>query len=142
MSLGINTKASKEPLVSSRGRLQMPIEKPIFITGLGRSGTTLIHTMLSTHPQVNWLSLLSGKFPGRPYLNRWLMSGIDVPILNIYLRRRFVRLENYAFWDFYFAGFSKPNRDLVASDVSLRTKRALRTAASELLTAKRRRLLL
>ena len=141
MSLGINTKASKEPLVSSRGRYQMPIEKPIFITGLGRSGTTLIHTMLSTHPQVNWLSLLCGKFPGRPYLNRWLMSGIDVPILNIYLRRRFVPLENYAFWDFYFAGFSKPNRDLVASDVSLRTKRALRTVASELLTAKRRRLL-
>ena len=46
------------------------------------------------------------------------MSGIDVPILNIYLRRRSVPLENYAFWDFYFAGFSKPNRDLVASDVS------------------------
>src|SRR6266496_4370372 len=141
MSLGINTKPSREPVVPRRGRYQMPIEKPIFITGLGRSGTTLIHTMLSTHPQVNWLSLLCGKFPGRPYLNRWLMSGIDVPILNIYLRRRFVPLENYAFWDFYFAGFSKPNRDLVASDVSLRTKRALRTVASELLTAKRRRLL-
>src|SRR6266571_7125208 len=77
MSLGINTKSSEEPLVSSRGRYQMPIVKPIFITGLGRSGTTLIHTMLSTHPQVNWLSLLCGKFPGRPYLNRWLMSAID-----------------------------------------------------------------
>jgi omega-hydroxy-beta-dihydromenaquinone-9 sulfotransferase len=141
MSLGINTKPSGEPVVPSRGRHQMPIEKPIFITGLGRSGTTLIHTMLSTHPQVNWLSLLCAKFPGRPYLNRWLMSGIDVPILNIYLRRRFVPLENYAFWDFYFPGFSTPNRDLVSSDVSLRTKRALRTVASELLTAKRMRLL-
>ncbi len=141
MSLGIHTKASKEPLVSSRAAYQQPIDRPIFITGLGRSGTTLIHTMLSTHPQVTWLSLLCGKFPGRPYLNRWLMSSIDVPILNIYLKRRFVPLENYAFWDFYFAGFSTPNRDLVASDVSLRTKRALRTVASELLTAKRRRLL-
>ena len=120
----------------------MPIEKPIFITGLGRSGTTLIHTMLSTHSQVNWLSLLCGKFPGRPYLNRWLMSGIDVPILNIYLRRRFVPLENYAFWDFYFAGFSGPSRDLVASDVSERTRRTLRKAVSQLLTLKRRRLLI
>ena len=119
----------------------MPIVKPIFITGLGRSGTTLIHTMLSTHPHVSWLSLLCGKFPGRPYLNRWLMLAIDVPILNIYLKRRFVPLENYAFWDFYFAGFSHPNRDLVASDVSLRTRSALRRVTSDLLTVKRNRLL-
>ena len=120
----------------------MPIEKPIFITGLGRSGTTLIHTMLSIHPNVNWLSLLCGKFPGRPYLNRWLMSLIDVPILNIYLTHRFLPLENYAFWDFYFAGFSHPSRDLVASDVSVRASRSLRKVASELLTLKRNRLLI
>jgi Sulfotransferase family len=142
MSLGINTKPSKEPVVPSRARYQMPIEKPIFITGLGRSGTTLIHTMLSIHPHVNWLSLLCGKFPKRPYLNRWLMRAIDVPILNIYLRRRFVPLENYAFWDFYFAGFSGPSRDLVASDVSERTQRTLHRAVSQLLTLKRHRLLI
>ncbi len=142
MSLGIHTKASKEPLVSSRAAYQQPIDRPIFITGLGRSGTTLIHTMLSTHPQVTWLSLLCGKFPGRPYLNRWLMSLIDVPILNIYLKHRFLPLENYAFWDFYFAGFSHPSRDLVASDVSVRASRSLRKVASELLTLKRNRLLI
>jgi hypothetical protein len=142
MSLGIHTKASKGPLVASRAAYQQPIDRPIFITGLGRSGTTLIHTMLSTHPQVNWLSLLCGKFPGRPYLNRWLMWLIDVPILNIYLKRRFVPLENYAFWDFYFAGFSHPSRDLVASDVSVRASRSLRKVASELLTLKRNRLLI
>jgi hypothetical protein len=142
MSLGINTKPSKEPLVPSRASYQMPIEKPIFITGLGRSGTTLIHTMLSIHPNVNWLSLLCGKFPERPYLNRWLMSGIDVPMLNLYLKYRFVPLENYAFWDFYFAGFSKPSRDLVALDVSERTRRTLRKAVSQLLTLKRHRLLI
>jgi hypothetical protein len=141
MSLGINTKP-EEPLVPSRATYQMPIEKPIFITGLGRSGTTLIHTMLSTHPQVSWLSLLCGKFPGRPYLNRWLMSSIDVPILNIYLKHRFRPLENYAFWDFYFAGFSHPSRDLVASDVSERTRRTLRKAMGQLLTLKRHRLLI
>jgi hypothetical protein len=120
----------------------MSIQKPIFITGLGRSGTTLVHTMLSCHPDVNWLSLLCAKFPQRPYLNRWLMSAIDVPILKIYLRRRFVPLENYAFWDFYFAGFSRPSRDLVASDVSAHTRKALRRAMSPLLTRKRNRLLI
>ena len=142
MSLGIHTKASQEPLVSGRAAYQQPIDRPIFITGLGRSGTTLVHTMLSTHPQVTWLSLLCGKFPGRPYLNRWLMSLIDVPILNIYLRRRFVPLENYAFWNFYFAGFAGPSRDLVAGDVSERTRRTLSKAVSQLLTLKRHRLLI
>lgn len=142
MSLGINTKASKEPLVSGRPVYQQPIERPIFVTGLGRSGTTLIHTMLSTHPQVTWLSLLCAKFPGRPYLNRWLMSLIDVPILNIYLKRRFLPLENYPFWDSYFAGFSHPSRDLVASDVSVRTRELFRKVVRELLTRKRNRLLI
>jgi omega-hydroxy-beta-dihydromenaquinone-9 sulfotransferase len=120
----------------------MPIEKPILITGLGRSGTTLVHSMLSRHPDVNWLSLLCGKFPDRPYLNRWLMQAMDVPIVSIYLKRRFVPLENYAFWDFYFAGFSHPIRDLVASDVSLRTRSTLRRVISDLLTIKRNRLLI
>jgi hypothetical protein len=142
MSLGINTKPSKEPLISSRAADQQPIDRPIFITGLGRSGTTLIHMMLSNHPQVAWLSLLCGKFPGRPYLNRWLMSLIDVPILNIYLKHRFLPLENYAFWNFYFAGFGGPSRDLVASDVSVRTRNALRKVANDLLTRKRNRLLI
>jgi hypothetical protein len=141
MSLGINTKL-QEPLAPSRATYQTPIEKPIFITGLGRSGTTLIHTMLSNHPHVAWLSLLCGKFPGRPYLNRWLMSSIDVPILNIYLKRRFLPLENYAFWDSYFAGFSHPSRDLAASDVSECTRRTLRKAMGQLLTPKRHRLLI
>ena len=120
----------------------MPIVKPIFITGLGRSGTTLVHTMLSIHPQVTWLSLLCGKFPQRPYFNRWLMSAIDVPILNLYLKRRFVPLESYVFWDFYFAGFSHPSRDLVASDVSVRTRESFRKVVRELLTRKRNRLLI
>jgi hypothetical protein len=70
------------------------------------------------------------------------MSAIDVPILNLYLKRRFVPLENYAFWDFYFAGFSHPSRDLLASDVSARTRRSFQKVASELLTAKRNRLLI
>jgi hypothetical protein len=142
MSLGINTKSSEEPLVPTRARHQIPVEKPIFITGLGRSGTTLVHTMLSIHPQANWLSLLCGKFPKRPYLNRWLMSLIDVPILNIYLKRRFLPLENYAFWNCYFAGFGGPSRDLAASDASERTRRTLRKAMSQLLTPKRHRLLI
>jgi omega-hydroxy-beta-dihydromenaquinone-9 sulfotransferase len=142
MSLGINTRPPRKPALLVRAGRRVPIEKPIFVGGLGRSGTSIIHTMLSIHPHVNWLSLLCGKFPERPYLNRWLMRAIDVPILNLYLKYRFVPLENYAFWDAHFGGFFRPCRDLVDSDVSERTRRTLPKAVSQLLTLKRHRLLI
>ncbi len=141
MSLGINTKSRAEASARSEKSVK-PVDRPIFITGLGRSGTTIIHTLLSTHPNANWLSLLCAKFPDRPYLNRWLMRGIDIPLLNIYLKWRFVPLENYEFWDFFYRGFFIPCRDLVASDVDRRTAKSMRQAFGELLTPKRDRLLI
>lgn len=143
MSLGINTKSRAEANAQSASAKSLkPVDRPIFITGLGRSGTTIIHTLLSSHPNANWLSLFCAKFPNRPYLNRWLMRGIDIPVLNIYLKRRFVPLENYEFWDFFYRGFFIPCRDLVASDVDRRTAKSMRQAFSQLLTPKRNRLLI
>ncbi|HEY1658128.1 MAG TPA: sulfotransferase [Candidatus Sulfotelmatobacter sp.] len=143
MSLGINKKPSAQGNArSSREKASKPVDRPIFITGLGRSGTTIVHTLLSTHPKANWLSLLCAKFPDRPYFNRWLMRAIDIPIINLYFKRRFVPLENYEFWDFHYRGFFIPCRDLVASDVDRRTSRSLRQAFGQLLTPKRDRLLI
>lgn len=142
MSLGINTKSSAEAAHSKPSRALKPVDRPIFITGLGRSGTTIIHTLLSKHRNVNWLSLLVAKFPKRLYLNRWLMRLIDVPLVNIYLKHRFVPLENYPFWDHYYGGFGYPCRDLHASDVDMRSAKALRRAFGALTTAKKNRMLI
>src|ERR1700747_1797587 len=126
MSLGINTKSSSGGIArSTRARALKPIDRPIFITGLGRSGTTIIHTLLSTHPNANWLSLLCAKFPNRPSLHPWLFRALDIPLVNIYLKRRFVPLENYDFWNFYFRGFAAPCRDLFASDVDVCTAKSI-----------------
>jgi Sulfotransferase family len=140
MSLGINTKSSSKIEVSAKAA--RPIDRPIFITGLGRSGTTVIHTLLAGHPNANWLSLLCAKFPDKPYLNRWLLRAMDIPLINIYLKHRFVPLENYPFWDYYYRGFFIPCRDLVASDVDVRTTKSIRRAFGQLLTAKKNRLLI
>jgi len=143
MSLGINTKSRSDARVGSTlTRALKPIDRPIFITGLGRSGTTIIHTLLSTHPNANWLSLLCAKFPNRPYLNRWLMRALDIPLVNIYIKRRFVPLENYDLWNFYFRGFGAPCRDLFASDVDVLTAKSIQKAFSQLVTQKRSRLLI
>jgi hypothetical protein len=142
MSLGINTKSNSEARSRSNSNKTRPVDRPIFITGLGRSGTTIIHTLLSKHPNVNWLSLLVAKFPERPYLNRWLMRLIDVPLVNLYLKHRFVPLENYPFWDHYYGGFGYPCRDLFPSDVDVRSAKGLRRVFGELTTAKRNRMLI
>lgn len=143
MSLGINTKSNAQGARNSKSnKAQKPVDRPIFITGLGRSGTTIIHTLLSKHPNVNWLSLFVAKFPARLYLNRWLMRWIDVPLVNIYLKHRFVPLENYPFWDHYYGAFGYPCRDLLASDIDVRSAKAIRRAFGELTTAKRNRMLI
>jgi hypothetical protein len=143
MSLGINTRSTTTSDNRSQHRkTPRPVDRPIFITGLGRSGTTIIHTLLSKHPNANWLSLLVAKFPDRLYLNRWLMWTLDIPLLNIYLKWRFVPLENYPFWDHYYGGFGYPGRDLYESDVDNTTAKGIRRAFSQLVTGKRNRLLI
>lgn len=55
--------------------LKQSIIKPIFILGSGRSGTTLLYNVLSTHPEVCWFSNYSERFmniPLIPFLHRIL----------------------------------------------------------------------
>jgi omega-hydroxy-beta-dihydromenaquinone-9 sulfotransferase len=70
------------------------------------------------------------------------MRALDIPLVNIYLKRRFVPLENYPFWDHYYGGFGYPCRDLFASDVDVRSAKSLRRAFGQLVTSKRNRVLI
>lgn len=117
------------------------LEKPIFVVGVGRSGSTVFHEMLSEHPAVSWLSSLCNDNPARPSLNRMLMRGIDVPILGSALKRRYIPDECYAFWEFFCRGFSVPCRDLLAEDVTHVNKRMVQEIMSEMVTRTRNRLL-
>ena len=139
MSLGINKRPRQGDEPSSR---EIPVEKPIFLSGLGRSGTTLIHSVLAEHPNANWLSLFCAKFPKRPAINRWLMHAIEVPLLKILLKRRFEPLENYNFWNQYYRGFFRPCRDLTSADVTVQAKQSIRRVFSQLQTRKRNRMLI
>ncbi len=70
------------------------------------------------------------------------MHAIDIPILNIPIKRRFVPLENYNFWMHYYRGFFIPCRDLTSGDVTLRAKKAIRRVFGQLTTTKRNRMLI
>jgi len=118
----------------------MNAKKPIYVFGTGRSGTTVFHEMLCEHTNVAWTSHLCNFFPGKPVMNRMLMHAIDMPVVEDILRTKIKPVEVYRFWDHYFHGFSLPCRDLLASDLSERSKKRLRAPMPELITAKRNRL--
>ena len=121
----------------------MKIKKPIFVVGVGRSGSTIFHKIFSEHPDVAWLSSrLCDRFPNRPSVNRWLMDTIDYPIVGEFLRRRFRTGEGYDFWEYYCKGFSEPCRDLLPGDVTNKIKREIPDVMSKIVTPKRNRLLL
>jgi hypothetical protein len=121
----------------------MKVKKPIFIVGVGRSGSTIFHRMFSEHPNVAWLSKgLSARFPDKPSVNRLLMRLIEYPIVGRYLKGRVSPGECYDFWEYHCKGFAYPCRDLLPEDVTEKTKVKIRYVMSEALTRKRNRLLL
>jgi hypothetical protein len=139
MSLGINRKPKKK---DESSKPEIPVEKPIFLSGLGRSGTTIIHSVLAEHPHANWLSLFCAKYPKRPEFNRWVMHAIDVPLVKTLVKRRFEPLENYTFWTTYYGGFFRPCRDLTSADVTVQVKKSIRRILGKLVTRKRYRMLI
>ena len=47
-------------------KLSIEIEKPIFVIGMPRSGTTILSEAMSVHEDVGWFSNYMNKFPGIP----------------------------------------------------------------------------
>jgi sulfotransferase family protein len=120
----------------------MKVQKPIFIIGLGRSGSTAFYKIFSKHPQVAWLSGLCNRYPDKLWMNRLLMEIIDYPIIGNIVQKRLQPGECYGFWEFYCKGFSRPCRDLLAEDVTIKSKNRLQKTMSMIPTEKRHRLLI
>ena len=74
----------------------MTINKPIFIIGSGRSGTTVFYNFLSTHPEVCWFSNYSDKlvsFKPMPLLHRV----IDFPFFGTIAKRNIITASGQRF---------------------------------------------
>lgn len=117
------------------------MEQPIFVIGTGRCGSTLFHEMFTEHPRLAWMSVLCDRYPERLGYHRALLHAVDTPGLGPLLKRWYEPAECYRFWNHWFGGFAQPDRDLRASDVTVRSKVALRKAAAALVTRARPRLL-
>ena len=119
----------------------MQLDRPIFIVGTGRCGSTIFHRIFTHHPEVSFLSGLCLLYPDRPACNRWAMRAIDAPLVGRYARKKFRPAEHWPFWDHYVRGFSAPCRDLLASDVRPNEPPRITRVLEQMLTPGRRRLL-
>jgi hypothetical protein len=119
----------------------LQVSRPIFIIGVGRSGSSIFHQIFSHHHQVAWLSRVSERYPDLSWPNQLLMRAIDYPSLAGWATRYADPAEAYRWWDQRYPGFSRPCRDLVADDLTLQAKDRLRRGFSEVITPRRTRLL-
>ena len=119
----------------------MKVQAPIFVVGVGRSGSSIFHQMFAEHPDLLWLSSLCDRFPFHPGIHRALMRSIDLPLLGSLLKRRFEPEECYVFWNHHCLGFRQPFRDLLASDVSELNRRQVHRIMGSLPVGRRQRLL-
>ena len=103
---------------------------PTFIVGTGRCGSTMFHDVLSTHPALGWLSQYVHRYPRRPRLNAVLVGRAKRGWAGRVLRRHLYPAEPYRFWETYCPGFSTPFRDLLASDLTAKSSRALNKAVA------------
>jgi len=120
----------------------MSLSKPIFVIGLGRSGSSIFHKMFATHPEVAWLSAICDRYPDQPHLNRFVLNGIEIPLLGNYIKRKYGPEECYNFWEHNCRGFRTPCRDLVAEDLMEKSRIQITSSLSKIITNKRQRLML
>lgn len=127
--------------MDSRPRRADVPDRPVFIVGIGRSGSTVFFDVLTHHPGVAWLSSLSQRFPDKPELNRWLFRLADLGPLRGLAYRIGRPHEAWRFWRHHASGFVMPFRDLGADDLTAFERDRLRAAFARMTTRRRQRLL-
>lgn len=101
---------------------------PLFIVGVGRSGSSVFHRLLCRHPRAAWLSRVLERWPNATHTNRALMHILALPIVGRSLSSVADPGECYDFWEQLVPGFTSPCRDLVASDVQNDVRAHVRAA--------------
>jgi hypothetical protein len=110
------------------------IDRPVFVIGTGRSGSTALMELIAYHHAFAWPSQYNDHWPRE---HRWSFASriVDLPIIRTHRRLRFVPKhgEAFALWNSCYPAFARPFRDLVADDVTPYVRRRFRTAVADVM---------
>ncbi len=118
-----------------------PLDRPLFLVGTGRCGSTVLHEMLAHHQQLSYLTHALDRHPEDLRRNARLMGLREHAVLRRVLNWRVEPSEAWDFWDSLVPGFSEPCRDLVATDAGPRVVRRVRATLPRTMRRDRNRLL-
>ncbi|MFK5949812.1 MAG: sulfotransferase [Methylococcales bacterium] len=118
------------------------LDRPIFIVGTGRCGSTVLNKMLAEHPHLAFLTTASNVFPTNLGLQKLVLRMWNKPVMGSLLRLRLIAGEGWNFWDQYIPGFSRSYRDFRADDITQNQRSKLKKDLPKLLTNTRNRLLI
>ena len=94
------------------------IDRPLFIVGCGRSGTTLLYDMLAPHPELAWFSNVTQRLPRLPQLavlsRAHALGALRTSDLKFVPRPR----EGHRIWDSVRSAHPGDNGPLGAADAS------------------------
>lgn len=79
--------------------LKLEIDRPLFIVGCGRSGTTLLYDMLAPHPELAWFSNFTQRVPRAPQLALLSRAHALGPLRASRLKAVPRPREGHAIWD-------------------------------------------
>jgi hypothetical protein len=76
-------------------------DRPIFIVGSARSGTTIFYRLLAGHKSLGWISSYVRRWPARPWLALLNFLHQTSPLVKAYRDKRWMPIpdEAYDFWD-------------------------------------------
>jgi hypothetical protein len=98
------------------------LDRPIFIIGTGRSGTSVMFRFLSPHPEVGWVH--------KDREDR-VSNALGIRVADKLLHTVGRSGEAYWFWERYARGFPRPCRDLEGADVYPRLAERIREGVME-----------
>lgn len=113
--------------------MSIRVDRPIFIIGTGRSGTTMVFDLLHVHADLAWPSQhMVGDFYNK--YDRRQRRLARLPVIGPYVcgpKQHRSRSEPYELWRRFDPGFNRPCRDLRAEDATARVINGMQKAVSE-----------
>lgn len=108
------------------------IDRPVFVIGTGRSGSTALMELIAYHEAFAWPSQYNDRWPRT---HQWSLASrlVDLPIVRTQRRLRFVPKhdEAFALWNSCYPAFARPFRDLVADDVTPYVRQRFRATVAD-----------